>query len=172
MVLVNGNQMAVVCPQCGSPAAVHSIQELADLARMQLDQMQQGYPGAQPGWPPQPPPRPRSSPMIDPSSDQTSLTDDLAGLALGEAARFIGRAIGRRVQRTYAERVQPTVAAQGEEMLRTQITIAERHPDVCACLNDAVIFLAGGQRVLPMPNLSTLTVEQADALVATLNQAP
>jgi hypothetical protein len=30
------------------------------------------------------------------------------------------------------------------------------------------VFLAGGSRVLPMPNRSTITVDQADALVAQL----
>ena len=109
-----------------------------------------------------------NSPLPRPRGDRYTPEEDLAGAVLGEAARFIGRAIGRRVQRTYTERVQPTLAAHGEERLRTQIAIAERHPDVRACLNDGVIFLAGGQRVLPMPNLSTLTVEQADALVANL----
>ena len=53
-------------------------------------------------------------------------------------------------------------------MLQTQIAIAERHPDLCACLNDHVIFLTGGSRTLPMPNLMSITVEQADAMVARL----
>jgi hypothetical protein len=53
-------------------------------------------------------------------------------------------------------------------MLQTQIEIAQRHPDLCACETDRVIFLAGGSRVLPMPNLMTVTVEQADQMVAQL----
>lgn len=207
MDFVNGNQMTEPCPQCGSPAAVHSIQELADLARMQLDRLQQGPPGGQPGWQGQPPPGPggpggfgpmlgpsgtmpdpsgtmpdpstpmpgpsgpmpgQSGPTPGPSGGHYTPGEDLASAVLSEAARFIGRAIGHRVQRTYTERVQPPLAARGEEVLRTQIAIAERHPDIRACLNDGVIFLTGGQRVLPMPNLPTLTVEQADALVANL----
>jgi hypothetical protein len=167
MELVNGNQMAVPCPQCGSPAAVHSIQELADLARMQLDRLQQqGFPGGQQGWPQQPQPGP-----FNPGPRRTydaARDDDLGSVVLGEVAGLIGRAIGRRVQQTFTERVHPALAANAEERLRTQIAIAEQHPDVCACLNDSVIFLAGGQRTLPMPDLSTLTIEQADSLVATL----
>jgi hypothetical protein len=98
-----------------------------------------------------------------------SLGDDLAGVALTAATRFIGKAIGRRVQRTVTERVLPTMAAKQQEILLTQIAIAERHPDLRACLTDKVIFLAGGSRVLPMPNLAgALTVEQSDALVAQL----
>lgn len=165
MELVNGNQMAEPCPQCGSPAAVHSIQELADLARMQLDQMQQGYPGAQQGWPQQ------QGPPVNPvprRSYDTERDDDLGTVVLGEVAGMIGRAIGRRVKRGYTERVQPALASIAEERLRTQIAIAEQHPDIRACLNDGVIFLTGGQRTLPMPNLQTLTVEQADGLVANL----
>lgn len=188
---MNGSQAAAVCPQCGSSAAVHSIQELADLARMRLQQLQQPNPASQqpgweaepqagpvpgpvPGWarepqrgrPPGPPGR-RSRGNISSGSDYSSIGDDLAGLAISGAAQFIGRAIGRRMQQAY-QRAQPTLAARGEAMLSTQIAIAERHPDVCACVNDSVIFLIGGTRVLPMPNLATLTVEQADELVASL----
>jgi hypothetical protein len=60
------------------------------------------------------------------------------------------------------------MAARQDAVLREQVAIAERHPDVRACLTDNVIFLAGGDRVLPMPRLDTLTAEQADALVAQL----
>jgi hypothetical protein len=102
----------------------------------------------------------------------SSIGDDIAGAVagavLGEAAKFLGRAIGRRVQRAYTERVQPAMAANQEAMLRNQIAIAERHPDLMGCMNDQVIFLDGGNRVLPFPNLMTLTVDQADAMVATL----
>lgn len=35
---VQNDQGGAVCPRCGSPAAVHSIQELAGLARMRLGQ--------------------------------------------------------------------------------------------------------------------------------------
>ena len=90
---------------------------------------------------------------------------------MGAAAKFIGGAISRRMQRTVADRVLPAMAglaAKRDEMLRQQIAIAERHPDLRACLTDKVIFLAGGSRVLPMPNLATVTVEQSDALVAQL----
>jgi hypothetical protein len=73
------------------------------------------------------------------------------------------------VQRTLNERVLPNVAAAQEAMLREQIAIAERHPDLRACLTDKVIFLAGGHRVLPMASVTgRLTVEQADAVVARL----
>ncbi len=91
------------------------------------------------------------------------------------ATKFIGRAIGRRVKRAYDERVAPAMAARQqsmagrqEAMLREQIAIAERHPDLRACLTDQVIFLAGGSRVLPMSSVTGMTLEQADALVAQL----
>ena len=92
------------------------------------------------------------------------------------ATKFIGRAIGRRVKRAYDERVAPAMAARQqamagrqETMLREQIAIAERHPDLRACLTDQVIFLAGGSRVLPMSSITGgITVDQADALVAQL----
>jgi hypothetical protein len=70
------------------------------------------------------------------------------------ATKFIGGAIGRRVKRAYEERVVPAVAGKQDAMLREQIAIAERYPDLRACLTDNVVFLAGGNRVVPMSSLS------------------
>jgi hypothetical protein len=176
-----------VCPQCGSAAAVHSVEELAAMARTQLGEYPPGFPAAPPpGYPPPPPPgytgppppgytgearpSPRSSRSGEGSGSgfDTSFGDEVADVVLTAATRFIGRAIGRRVKRTY-ERVQPTLAAKQEAMLREQIAIAERHPDLRACLTDQVVFLAGGSRVVPMAGvLGRITVEQSDALVAQL----
>ena len=93
----------------------------------------------------------------------------MAGLVMDAATKFIGRAIGRKVKRAYEERVVPAVAAKQEAMMREQIAIAERYPDLRACLTDNVIFLAGGNRVVPMSSLRRgITLEQADAVVAQL----
>ena len=54
------------------------------------------------------------------------------------ATKFIGGAIGRRVKRAYEERVVPAVSAKQDAMLREQIAIAERYPDLRACLTDNV----------------------------------
>jgi hypothetical protein len=208
---VTFGQAGAVCPQCGSAAAVHSIEELAAMARSRLGG--QGYPAAPqqgyaaepqqgpvpgyaaepqqgplPGYTGQPQQgplpgyagQPRSGPLPGgwrgsgsrlPSGsggDDFSLEGDIADIALNAATRFIGRAISRRVQRAYSQ-VQPTIAAKQEEILRTQIAIAERHPDLRACMTDQVIFLAGGSRVLPMSSITGMpTVEQSDALVAKL----
>lgn len=190
-------QTGTVCPQCGSTDAVHSIQELATLARARMGQQgpaapQQGAP-AQPGWAAEPqagwaaepqagplPGRGGRSGVFQPRSysggggsfDAGSIGDDIAGAVLGAAggaaARFLGRQIGKKMQDKLTQQVLPAMAAKQQSMLQTQIAIAERHPDLCACLNDQVIFLTGGSRTLPMPNLNTVTVEQADAMVARL----
>ena len=219
---MNDGQFGAVCPQCGSAAAVHSIGELAALARNQLGQQpgygpapqtgydptpQAGYappptgydppppggfgPPPPPGYQGPPPPgytgsaRPGQPSQSGPSSPSSrsgrsgdwpglgdaaaSLEDGVADVVLGAAARFVGRAISRRVQRTVSERVLPALAVRQEAMLREQIAIAERHPDLRACLTDQVVFLAGGHRVLPMPSLTGgFTVEQSDAVVARL----
>jgi hypothetical protein len=198
-----------VCPQCGSAAAVHSVEELAAMARTKLGEYPPGYapppppgypaapsgfpaapsgfpqaplgypagpppeswqgPGPPPGYTGQRRPSPRSSSGSTGDGSSTSFEDDLAGIALTAATRFIGRAIGRRVKRAYEERVVPAMAAKQEAMLREQIAIAERHPDLRACMTDQVVFLAGGSRVLPMAGLiGGLTLEQSDALVAQL----
>lgn len=179
---VNGYQQTAPCPRCGSAADVHAIQELAALARMQLGESPQSYPGAPPGALPGYMQEPTTGPIPDPygypggggyrprlssGSDYGSPGQDLAGLAMSEAAKFIGRRVGRRMRQA-ADRVQPALAAKNQEVLRTQIAIADKYPDLRACLGDSVIFLAGGSRVLPMPDLSALTMQQADDLVATL----
>jgi hypothetical protein len=236
---VTDRQSTDPCPQCRSADAVHSIGELAAMAKDRLSQSpgaepgypspqqvppgpgaqpQPGYGGGpeqaqpqpgynaqpqpgyaaepQPSWGAQPPPgyaaepapgghtpgqrpgvrRPGLGDILDPGRYARSISegvaDDIegaiAGAALGAAAKFIGRRVGRRVQQAYTERVAPAMAARQDAVLREQVAIAERHPDVRACLTDNVIFLAGGDRVLPMPRLDTLTAEQADALVAQL----
>ncbi len=171
-----------MCPQCGSAAAVHSIEELAALAKAQLGEPQQGYAaqpqqGPVPGWAAEPVsgplPGPRGwqgrVPSRSDSLDGDNLGADLASAAVTAAARFMGRSIGRRVQRAYSEQVLPALAAKREAVLREQIAIARRHPDLRACLTDKVIFLAGGSRVLPLTSVTaTLTLEQSDALVAQL----
>jgi hypothetical protein len=89
------------------------------------------------------------------------------------ATKFVGRAISRRLKRTFDERVAPAMAARQEGVLREQIAIAERYPDLRACMNDNVVFLAGGSRAVPVPtsNLTGgFTLEQADAVVAQLRQ--
>jgi hypothetical protein len=191
--------MGTVCPQCGSASAVHSIQELAAIARARLGQ-QPGAAGAppgpgtgQPGWAGEPQAgwaaepqagalpgrdgRRRSTPFPSRSSgdggfDIGNFGDDIAaaalGAATGAAAKFLGRAISRRVQDKLQQQVLPAMAAKQQGLLQAQIEIAERHPDLCACLNDQVIFLTGGTRTLPMPNLMTVTVDQADTMVNTL----
>jgi hypothetical protein len=53
-------------------------------------------------------------------------------------------------------------------MLREQIAIAERYPDL---RTDNVVFLAGGHRVVPMSSLRGFTLEQADAVVAQLRNS-
>jgi hypothetical protein len=133
----------------------------------------------QPGWSANPGPmggsanwtRSRDISSGSPSDALASLSDDLAGTvgaaAAGAAARFIGRKIGRKVQ-DRLEQAMPAATAKQQDMLQQQIAIAERHPDLRACLNEQVVFLAGGTSTMPMPNITTITVEQADAVVAQL----
>lgn len=189
---MTNDQQATACPRCGSTDAVHSIQELAARAGTQPGLQ----PGTQQGWAgeprqgpaggweaePQagPPPGPGGlrglaggfrggrrnwddSPVTG-SNPLDYLGEDIAGAAMG----LVGRAIGRRVQRAMTERVLPAVQARQQAVMGNWQEIAQRHPDLCACLTDKVVFLAGGSRVAPMPNLGTVTVQQADELVASL----
>jgi hypothetical protein len=95
----------------------------------------------------------------------------VAGLVMDAATKFVGRAISRRLKRAFDERVVPAMASRQEGVLQEQIAIAERYPDLRACMNDNVVFLAGGSRAVPVPrsNLTGgFTLEQADAVVAQL----
>jgi hypothetical protein len=140
---------------------------------------QPGYPAAGP-WPPgqhagnpgepwQSQPPPRKSRSSECSGFDASLGDSIGEAVVDAAMGFIGRAIGRRARRTLEERVMPAMAAGQQEMTRQRMAIAERHPDLRFCLNDKVVFLAGGTRVLPLTSaMQVTTVEQSDAIVAQL----
>jgi hypothetical protein len=97
----------------------------------------------------------------------SDIGDDVAGAVIGAGMRFLGKAMARGMGNKLNQAL-PAMLAKRQEMLRTQIAIAERHPDLRACLTDQVIFLDGGSRTLPMPKLNMITVEQADAMVAQL----
>ena len=123
-----------------------------------------GYPSEP--WQGQPPPRTRS---WESGSDPSTFEDAIADAVLGAATKAIGRVIGRKMRQAYNERVAPAMAARQEAVLRERAAIAQRHPDLRACLNDQVIFLVGGTRVLPLASaMRVRTVEQSDALVAQL----
>jgi len=126
---------------------------------------QPGYQGPE-SWQSQPPPRRRS---WDSGSDASTYEDAIGEAVLGAATKAIGRVIGRKMRQAYNERVAPAMAARQESVLNERIAIAQRHPDLRACLRDQVIFLAGGTRVLPLAGaMRVRTVEQSDALVAQL----
>jgi hypothetical protein len=96
---------------------------------------------------------------------------------LNVAGRALSRALSRRVRRVVEEQVLPAVAARADALLGDRVNallgdraaIAERHPELRACLNDGVVFVVGGTRVLPLASALTVrTAEQSDALVAQL----
>jgi hypothetical protein len=134
-------------------------------------------PGYQPGPTPQylpgpesgqsqPPPRRRS---WDSGGVADTFEDAIGEAVLGAATKAIGRVIGRKMRQAYNERVVPAMAARQQAVLNDRAAIAQRHPDLRACLNDQVVFLVGGTRVLPLASaMQVRTVEQSDALVAQL----
>jgi hypothetical protein len=116
----------------------------------------------------QPPPRRRPN-NWDFIRDGSSIEDVVGEAVLGAATKALGRAFGRKVRQAVNERVVPAMAARQEAMQSQRMAIAQRHPDLCACLNDQVVFLVGGTRTLPLASaMQVRTVEQSDALVAQL----
>jgi hypothetical protein len=117
-------------------------------------------------WQSQPPPRRRS---WDSGSVADTFEDAIGEAVLGAATKAIGRVIGRKMRQAYNERVAPAMAARQEAVLNDRAAIAQRHPDLRACLKDQVVFLVGGTRVLPLASaMQVRTVEQSDAVVAQL----
>jgi hypothetical protein len=186
------------CPRCGSTAEVRTVQDLVNMyGQMQGNPMQgpgpyqqgpgpsqqsgpQPFYGPESGSGPEPfygpesgyGPGPGRVPGRDWSVD-TSPDQEIANIVMGAAGRFIGRAIKNRMQRAAEERIIPTVNARAEQSRQQMQAIAQRYPELRACLRDQVIFLAGGTRVVPMsevPNLTQVTLAQADAVVARLRQ--
>jgi len=105
-------------------------------------------------------------------SVDTSPDQEIANIVLGAAGRFIGKAIKNRMQRVADERVMPTLNARAEQQRQEMAAIAQRYPELRACLRDQVIFLAGGTHTVPMSEVSLpqVTLVQADAIVARLRQ--
>ncbi len=178
------------CPRCGSTADVRTVQDLVDM----YGQLQQGNPmqgrgpyqqyGQQYG--PGPGPGPSSEawygpesgggpgwPLSSPGPGSAPPGQDIADAVLGGVAgRFIGKAIRNRMQRVVEERIMPTLNARAEQSRQQLLAIAQRYPELRACLRDQVTFLAGGTRTVPLSEvpLPNVTLAQADALVARLRE--
>jgi hypothetical protein len=160
-------------PQSGSPDPAQHQQSSSSPAPPPPGQQpgyygvpQSGYQG-QP-WQGQSPSRPRRL-----FGSEEIVSDTLEGAigeaVLGAATKALGGVIGRRMRRAFEEKVVPAMAARQESMTRNRMSIAERHPDLRACLNDQVVFLAGGTRTIPLAQaMAVRTPEQSDALVAQL----
>jgi len=155
-------------PQQGGPQQGWNAQPQSGPVPGWAAEPQAGPPGGSRSWS-----TPRQG-FFDSLPEADSIDQAITNVAMGAAARFIGRAVAKRVQQTVNDRVMPAVnqaVTQRQALLREQIAIAQQHPDLRACMTDQVIFLAGGSQVLPMPNLSTITAQQADTLVAQLRQS-
>ena len=116
-------------------------------------------------WQSQPPRRSRS---WDSGSAADTFEDAIGEAVLGAATKAIGRVIGRKMRQAYNERIVPAMAARQESVLNERMAIAERHPDLRACLRDQVVFLVGGTRVLPLARHAVRTRRPAPAPAARL----
>jgi hypothetical protein len=113
--------------------------------------------------------QPRRSRSWDSGSGADIFEEAIGDAVLGAATKAIGRVIGRKMRQAYNDRIAPAMAARQEAVLSERAAIAQRHPDLRACLRDQVVFVAGGTRVLPLASaMQVRTAEQSDALVAQL----
>jgi hypothetical protein len=183
-----GTQQQGACPRCGSTADVRTVQDL--VAMMSGQAPGNPMPGAGPSQPSGygPGSGPYAEPWYGPESGygqgsipisntrdeyrQDSADQEIADLVIGLAGRFIGKAIKNKMQKVAQERVMPTLNARAEQQRQEMAAIAQRYPELSACLRDQVIFLAGGMSTVPLSqvNFAQVTLAQADALVAQLRQ--
>jgi hypothetical protein len=163
-----------VCPTCGSSADVRTVQQLFDLlnsfdagASPQAEELR-----ASRREPPHQQPDTRLSPTEDPAQNQPD--QQLANVILDTAGHFLGKAIGKRVRRSLQERVVSTLEAQAGQQAsqQNQVAIIQRYPQPRGCLHDAVLFLAGAARVVPISDLRfSILLAEADELVGRLGSA-
>ena len=136
---------------------MHSISELADLARLKLGEGQQGPAG---GSPTGPQPGYLGEPQAGP----------LPGYAgqpqAGPPPGYAGQPSAGPLAGGWSRRTGDFDNPIGDGIDQA---IADVALGAAARFIGRVIFLAGGSRTLPLPTLGpTLTMEQADALVAQL----
>jgi hypothetical protein len=102
---------------------------------------------------------------------------DITNAVMGTAFRFVGRAIGKRVQKTIQDRVVPAMQAkaaqaqqQWQQSKSDQAAIVAKYPDLRGCMHDQVVFLQGGNNVVPISEIRMpVTLAQADAIVERLS---
>jgi len=153
------------CPVCASPAEVLTIQDYVDmLGAMHDEAMRQREQIRR-----RPPSRPRGMDAPDSGSGIESAEEEIAGAVLSAAFGLLGRAIGKRVRRGLDEQVYPALDARWQQQRQEQLAIAARYPDLCGCLRDQVVFLAGGSRTVPLAEVTNqITMAQAEAIVSRL----
>lgn len=122
--------------------------------------------------------RGRSSYDNDPSFEFTgNISEDITNAAIGGAAKFLGRALSKKVQKAVQERVVPAMQAraaqaqqQWQQSRNDQAAIVQRYPDLRGCLQDQVVFLAGGMKTIPINQLPMpITMAGADSVVSYLS---
>jgi hypothetical protein len=179
------------CPQCGSDAAVKTVQELFQLmaggpAALYQQAMQQrgqnwNNPSNDPNYDPYHPEgnvgwgsQGRRGGGFDMFGDNPA--EDIAGAALGAAMGFLGKGIAKKIQKAVEEKVVPAMqqraAQSSQQWLPSQAeqdAIVARYPELRGCMRDQVAFLVGGTRTVPIREIQMpITMASADSLVAKL----
>ncbi len=148
-----------------------TVEEMFDLLNGVQDANMQQAQQAMMYGPPQ-----RQQPRRNSARDHDLYDDpgqDIANAVMGAAGMLISRAIGKRVRRSFEERVAPALDArlaqarvQQEQSRTEQAAIVARYPELRGCMQDEVVFLVGGTRVVPISDIRMpVTLANADALV-------
>jgi hypothetical protein len=155
------------CPSCGTSAGVRSLaQMMADAERGREQAMRERAERPPSGHQP-----------FDWTSEDSALGESGGGADLGQSlfdftvastAYLLRQTVGRRLKRYYQERLLPEAGKAREAHRRKQLQLAERYPDLRVCISDQMIFVAGGNRAIPLDRLARNRPADLDAAMGAL----
>ena len=151
---------AATCPKCGKPTHVRRLRE-AFAAHMEFVRHAQSQP--------QPQPPPTTDPSPSPAGTGTGASGDqlLVGfvtqLLLEVGKEAIEAAVVRPAADWWATKGEAMMRERRERMLTSLQDGLDRHPELCVCTKDNVVFLPGGTRTVRVNKAVELLFRHDDA---------
>lgn len=74
----------------------------------------------------------------------------------------------RTISKRFRQRVAPEIGRRQDAAMQGLFSILDRHPELCCCRRDQVVFLAGGQRTIPPKDAGLMLIRDDTDLMALL----
>ena len=156
------------CPRCGDVEAVRQLREalaggrdLTDGSRQRALAAAQQYRA-----------RPAGPGPGEASGESGGGPPPVSWLLMDFAAEAAGEIWRRTVARKFKEQVVPAVNGRIAAGFQGLVTALDRHPDLWCCQREAVVFLAGGHRTVPMSEAVRMLIGNDEAALMTLLAGP